>query len=291
MKHKSGKIRYPYWFCIPAAAVYGVFFVVPIIIAFVMSFTDWHINDMWSAAFYGLRNYKLLLQDEVFVRSLVNTFIYALSTAAGKAVVGLGLALLVSRPRFGNNFFRTLFYLPCVLSSVVVGLLFKSILGLDGLLNHLLNFFGASSVDWLGNYGTAMACIIFLEIWMWGGFSMFIYISGLQAISNDYYECAQLEGANKWQQFTKITLPLLMPSITVVLTLGLTGGFRVFDTVYILTNGGPGFDTQVLNTYTYRAFGMGFLGQSCASAVILSLIVVIFAFTVNHTLKKREVEV
>ena len=82
-----------------------------------------------------------------------------------------------------------------------------------------------------------------------------------------------------------------MPSITVVLSLGLTGGFRVFDTVYILTNGGPGFDTQVLNTYTYRAFGMGFLGQSCASAVILSLIVVIFAFTVNHTLKKREVEV
>jgi len=257
--------------------------------AFVMSFTDWNINRMATPVFNGLHNFHALLGDDIFLHSLGNTFVYALFTTLGKTVAGLALALLLHKSRFGNNLFRTVFYMPCVLSVVVVGVLFNSILGMNGLLNNFLEGFGASPTDWLGGYGTAMTWIILMDMWMWGGFCMFIFISGLQAIPRDYYECADIEGASKARQFFSITLPLLVPSFTVVFTLNITGGLKVFDMVYILTNGGPGYATQVLNTYTYRAFGMGLLGQSSVSTLTLSVIVVAVAFVFNALLKKKEV--
>ncbi|MBQ7840804.1 MAG: sugar ABC transporter permease [Lachnospiraceae bacterium] len=255
-----------------------------------MSFTDWNMNRFMEPVFNGFENFQKLFNDEVFVRSIGNTFLFAVTTTIGKIVLGLALALLLVKPVKGNNIFRTIFYMPCVLSTVVVGILFNAILGRDGLLNEFTAVLGIKPIDWLGSYSTAMLWIILMEIWMWGGFCMFIFISGLQSIPQEYYECAEIEGASKTAKFFKITLPLLMPSFTVVMTLNITGGLKVFDMVYILTNGGPGFDTQVLNTYTYRSFSMGFLGQSCASAVILSVIIVLVTFTVNNFLKKREVE-
>lgn len=159
-------------------------------------------------------------------------------------------------------------------------------------MNNILNSLGLGqfATDWLGSYGTAMFWIIAIEIWMWAGFSMFIFISGLQAISKDYYEAADIEGAGAWVKFRSITLPLLAPSFTVVTTLNITGGLKVFDLVYSLTGGGPGTDTQVLNTYTYRAFGMGLLGKSSASVLVLSVVVVFITFALNKFLKAREVE-
>ena len=286
MKHKR---KYPVWLSFPALLIYSVFFVVPIIYATVMSFSDWNMNRINEPAFYGLQNYIVLFTDPVFLRSIFNTFLYALATTIGKLVLGLALALILVKPVTGSKVFRTLFYMPCVLSTVVVGLLFTSVLSKDGLLNNILESVGLSPVNWLGQYPTAMLWIILMEIWMWSGFCMFIFISGLQAIPGDYYESASLDGATALQQFRHITLPLLVPSITVVMTLNISGGLKVFDMVYILTNGGPGFDTQVLNTYTYRAFGMGLLGQSCASAVILSIIVVAITFIINNTIRKKEV--
>lgn len=285
----KSKRRYPVWLSFPAIVIYAVFFVVPIGYAAVMSFTDWNMNRINDPVFYGMENYKALFADPVFLRSIVNTFLYAFTTTIGKLVLGLILALILVKPVTGNKVFRTLFYMPCVLSTVVVGLLFTSVLSTDGLLNNILKSMGFSVVDWLGKYPTAMMWIILMEIWMWSGFCMFIFISGLQAISRDYYESASIDGATAMQQFRHITLPLLVPSITVVVTLNISGGLKVFDMVYILTNGGPGFDTQVLNTYTYRAFGMGLLGQSCASAVILSVIVVAITFIINSTIRKKEV--
>lgn len=288
-KHKAG-LSYPVWLASPAILIYGFFFLVPIASAFVMSFTDWNMNRFMEPVLRGWDNFKTLFFDPVFLRSIGNTFLFAITTTIGKAVVGLILALLLVKSTKRNSVFRTIFYMPCVLSTVVVGVLFNSILGMDGLLNHFTGLFGMKPYDWLGSYGSAMTWIIIMEIWMWAGFCMFIFISGLQSVPREYYESAQLDGATGRQQFFKITLPLLVPSLTVVMTMNITGGLKVFDMVYILTNGGPGFDTQVLNTYTYRAFSMGFLGQSCASALILSLVIVVVTFTVNRFLKKREVE-
>lgn len=283
--------RYPLWLAAPAASVYTLFYVVPIIVAFVLAFTDWNISRMMEPEFTGLKNFLILIKDPIFLRSIFNTLLFAVATTLLKVVLGLGLALLLVNKMKGNYIFRTLFYLPCTLSTVVVGLLFTSILKSDGLLNQLLSGIGIdANIDWLGKYPTAMLWIILMEVWMWAGFCMFIFISGLQAISKDYYECAQLEGASRWQIFKSVTLPLLVPSFTVVFTLNITGGLKVFDMVYILTNGGPGFDTQVLNTYTYRSFGIGLLGEASASAIILSIIVVIITFIVNKTLKDREQE-
>ena len=292
MNKKQLSKSYPIWIGIPAIIIYTVFFVVPIITAFFYSFTDWNMDRINAPHFVGLRNFLNLFQDEIFIRSLCNTFLFAFSTTLFKTLTGLVLALVVVKKFWGNSIFRTLFYLPCVLSCMIVGLLFTGILKQDGLLNNFLGAIGLSGLqqNWLGSYGTAMFFIICIEVWMWAGFSMFLFISGLQSISREYYESAQIDGATSWQQFKGITLPLLAPSFTVVTTLNITGGLKVFDLVYSLTGGGPGFDTQVLNTYTYRAFGMGLLGKSSARALILSVFVVVITFLLNKFLKSKELQ-
>lgn len=280
------------WLGLPAGLVYTVFFIVPIITAFFYSFTDWNLDRMDSPKFIWLRNFINLFRDEVFLRSLWNTLLFACSTTILKTLVGLMLALLVVQRFKGNSFFRTLFYLPCVLSCMIVGLLFTGILKQDGLINIILISIGQKGLvrNWLGSYETAMLWIIIIEVWMWAGFNMFLFISGLQSIPREYYESAQIDGATSWQQFKHITLPLLAPSFTVVVTFSITGGLKVFDIVYSLTGGGPGFDTQVLTTYTYRAFGMGLLGKSSASALILSVFIVGITFELNKLLRSKEVE-
>ena len=135
-----------------------------------------------------------------------------------------------------------------------------------------------------------MGSVIFVETWMWAGFNMFIFLSGLQAIPQDYYESATLDGASAFEKFKHITMPLIVPSLTVVGTLSIAGGLKVFDIIYVITNGGPGFDTQVLSTYTYQSFSLGFLGESTAGSMILAVIVAAISFAMNRYLTKREVE-
>lgn len=292
MKQLKQKSSYPLWLALPGLLIYTLFFIVPIAAAFAYSFTNWNLNDMSQAQFVGLRNFRSLLKDDIFLRSIGNTLLFAVVTTIFKTLFGLVLALLVVKPFPGNSLFRTLYYLPCVLSTMIVGLLFTAILRENGLLNNILTSVGLENLtrDWLGKYSTAMLWIILTEIWMWAGFSMFIFISGLQAIARDYYESAELDGASSWQRFRHITLPLLAPSFTVISTLNMTGGLKVFDIVYALTGGGPGFDTQVLSTYVYRAFGLGLLGKSSAAAILLSLLIVSVTFALNYLLRSMEVE-
>lgn len=289
---KKKKSLYPLWALIPALAIYTVFSVIPIVISFVFSFTDWNIERMYEPAFVGLANYKELLKDPVFIRSIANTFIFAAMTTILKTALGFLLALALVKRVAARGFLRTVYYAPCVISITVVGVLFKSILANRGLLNNVLTLVGMErfATDWLGSYGTALGSVILVETWMWAGFNMFIFISGLQAIPSDYYESATLDGASAFEKFRHITLPLIVPSLTVVVTLSVAGGLKVFDIIYVITNGGPGFDTQVLSTYTYQSFSLGFLGESTAGSVILAIIVVLISFTMNRYFTKREVE-
>ncbi len=292
MNKNKGIISYSPALAIPAILVYTAFTIIPLAMSLFYSFTDWNMMRWDNFSFVGLRNYLTIPTDDVFVTSLRNTLIFGFSTAFLKILFGLSLALLLQRTFRGSSIFRTIFYLPCVISSTVIGVLFTSILSVEGMLNNVMGFLGLDflQLEWLGSYGTAMLWVILVESWMWAGFNMFIFISGLQAISDDYYEAANIEGASKIKQFTKITLPLLAPAITVNITLNISGGMRVFDIIYVLTNGGPGTDTQVLSTYAFRAFSMGYLGEASAASVILSVLVIVVAFTLNKLSRNMEVE-
>lgn len=207
--------------------------------------------------------------------------------------MGLLLALLLNSAIKGKTFLRTCFYLPAVLSLIVVGIMFKAVFKLDGgILNQILTAVGLENLvrDWLGDGKTAMWAIIFVQIWKWSGFAMTIYLAGLQGISKDYYEAATIDGAGTWQKFKNITLPLLAPAFTVVITMNTIGGFKVFEQVYVMTNGGPGNATQVLNTYIYKEFSKGTLGRSSAASLLLFLMISVVAILVNRALTKREVE-
>lgn len=292
MKQKKHN-AYPFSLALPALILYTVMIILPVAMSVALSFTDWNIRRWFEPVFNGVVNYIEVVQDEVFLVSVFNSLLFAISTTILKIAAGLALALALCKPFFGNSVFRTIYYVPCVISTTVIGVLFTAILGMNGLLNNVLTTMGLEVLtrEWLGRYGTAMFWIILIEVWMWAGFNMFIFISGLQAIPKDYYEACEIEGATAWHKFYHITLPLLVPAITVNGTLNLAGGMKVFDIVYVLTNGGPGTDTQVLSTYVFRSFSFGMLGESSAANVILTFIVIILTFALNGYFRKREVEI
>ncbi len=265
----------------------------PIIAGFALSFTNWHIKRLYTPDFIGLKNFIKLFKDAYFILALKNTVLFAVLTTIGIVVIGLLLALLLNCAVKAKAFFRTIFYLPAVLSLIVIGIMFKAVFKMDGgILNQILTSLGLTALtkDWLGNPDTAMYCVIFVQIWKWSGFAMAIYLAGLQGISEDFYEAATTDGASAWQKFKNITVPLLAPAFTVVITMNIIGGFKVFEQVYVMTNGGPGFATQVLNTYIYNEFSKGSLGRSSAMSLILFAMISVIAVIVNKFLKSREVQ-
>lgn len=284
---------YPNYFTYPAIIIFAIFYCIPIIASFIMSFTNWNIKRISEPKFVGLKNFSRLFQDDYFLLALKNTVLFAVVTTLGIVILGLLLALLLNSAIKGKTFLRTCFYLPAVLSLIVVGIMFKAVFKLDGgILNQILTAVGLENLvrDWLGDGKTAMWAIIFVQIWKWSGFAMTIYLAGLQGISKDYYEAATIDGAGTWQKFKNITLPLLAPAFTVVITMNTIGGFKVFEQVYVMTNGGPGNATQVLNTYIYKEFSKGTLGRSSAASLLLFLMISVVAILVNRALTKREVE-
>ena len=284
---------YPNYFTYPAIIVFTIFYCFPIIASFIMSFKNWNIKRISEPKFVAFKNFARLFNDDYFLLALKNTVLFAVVTTLGIVILGLLLALLLNSAIKGKTFLRTCFYLPAVLSLIVVGIMFKAVFKLDGgILNQILTTIGLESLtrDWLGDGKTAMWSIIFVQIWKWSGFAMTIYLAGLQGISKDYYEAATIDGAGTWDKFKNITLPLLAPAFTVVITMNTIGGFKVFEQVYVMTNGGPGNATQVLNTYIYKEFSKGTLGRSSAASLLLFLMISVIAVLVNRALTKREVE-
>lgn len=291
--NKNMKKFYPYYFTFPSILVFIIFFGVPVVAGFILSFTNWNINRIFEPKFNGIKNFIYLFQDEYFKLALLNTLKFAVITTISIIVIGLLLALILNSAIVAKSFFRTLFYLPAVLSLIVVGIIFTSIFKMDnGVLNQLLTSIGLENLakDWLGNPNTALYSVIFVQVWKWSGFAMAIFLAGLQGISKDYYEAARIDGASKWQQFCNVTFPLLAPAFTVVVTMNTIGGFKVFEQVYVMTGGGPGNATQVLGTYIYREFSKGTLGRSTAMGLILFIMISIIAVLLNKFLRSREVE-
>jgi len=225
-----------------------------------MSLYKWNINPRIPNEFVGLSNYVKLFHDDKFYTALINTLKYVIVTVPGQMIIGLLIAVLLTRGLKGQTFFRLLYYLPVITSWVVVSVLFQYLFATRGGL-------------WLAQENTAMIPIYVLGIWKGIGWSMLIFLAGLQGIPKQLYEAARIDGANGWMLLRKITIPMLRPVIafqTVMLTIG---GFNVFLSVYVITGGGPRNSTQVLSSYMFKeAFDYFHFGYGAAIAVIFFLI-------------------
>jgi len=260
-----------------------VWLVYPMLKALQISLYDWQIMPGQASPFVGLSNYLRAAGDPLFWRALKNTSLYAVVTVAGQLILGIGVALLLDRVVHGRLIFRVLYYLPVVTSWVVVSLLFKYLFNSSpaGLINYLLvNVFHILStpVGWLNEAGSAWAAIYSLGIWKGVGWTMVIILAALQALPEECFSAAAIDGASEWQSLVYITLPLIMPTIILVLIMLTIGAFQAYISIALITNGGPLHRTDVLLTYMYNlAFQDLDYSYSTAISYILAAIVFVIS--------------
>ena len=257
--------RYPALFMAPGVLIYGVFFILPVLIGVWYSFTNWNFT---RADFVGLMNYKNIISDPSIKRALLNTIIFTVVTTVGKVGLGLALAVFLNRKLHLRNYLRGISFFPAIISTVAVGIVFTAILHPYGLLNQ---FFRALGLDFMAN-------------------NMVIILAGLQAVPPEYQEAATIDGANAWQRFWRVTFPLILPAFNNAFVNSLIGGLKVFDIIVATTNGGPGVTTQVMNTMIYRSFSFNMQGEANAGYVLLAVIVALFAVSSYSIIRKREVD-
>ncbi len=275
----------------PGLALYVIFFLVPVVIGFWFAFTNWNMY-LPGVSFNGLENFKRMFTDKISALAIRNTLVFSVVTTVGKNALGLGLALALNQALRSRNALRAVFFAPSILSFIVIGLLFSSILHPDGLLNSFLGAVGLGGIaqSWLATRSIVMYTISAVEIWQWSGFHMAIYLAGLQSIPREFGEAVLIDGAGPVRKFFSLTLPLIIATFNVNLVLSLIGGFKVFEMVFILTNGGPGTASEVVNTQIYRAFGNGEWGYGTAMNLVLFAFITVIALTVLNLLRRREVE-
>lgn len=264
---------YPFYFVGGALLLYVLFFVLPSVMGLYYAFTDWNSYSP-EVNFIGLDNFALIFSSgHGYLRFISNTILFTLATIVTKTVIALGLAVLLTRGvRRLAHVHRMLIYLPAVLPMLAVSLIFRSILNpTTGLLNETLRGVGLGVLaqKWLVDIHWAMPSVIGVDTWKGVGYLMVILIAGIEAIPREYYEAAEIDGANGWQAFWHITIPLLMPVLAVVTVLNLLYGLKVFDIVFVLTHGGPGHATDTVYTIIFDEFSKGRYGIATALSSLL----------------------
>lgn len=266
-----------YGFLGPNLILLGIFLFLPLGWAFFISFQE--SSGFGASGWVGLANYQRLVADPTFWQSALNTASFTLITVPLSLALGLGLAVLMNSVLPGRRLFRTLIYLPMVISGVATALM--GVLLFDettGVINKLLREGGLAAIPWQSQGSAAFASIILVTLWTRVGFNMVIYLAGLQGISPELYEAARLEGAGSWQQFRYLTLPLVGPSTFFLLIMDVIYSFQVFDTIFVMTGGGPGRSTSVLVTYAYEN-GFVTRDQSYAAAIGIVIFLLTLIFT------------
>jgi multiple sugar transport system permease protein len=289
------KRSYAGWiFVAPALAAIAVFFVVPVVGALAMSFTDFDIYalaDLRNLRFVGFDNYVNLLQTPLFWQALLNTLYFVVVGVPLSIVASLGAALLLhSRFTRFKAFYRTALFAPVVTTLVAVAVVWRYLLHARyGLLNYALGAFGIAPIDWLGDPHWAMPAIILLSVWKNFGYNMIILLAALQAVPTELYEAARIDGANAWRQLRDVTLPALAPVLLMVSILTMAGHFQLFAEPYVMTQGGP---AQRTVTVLYLMYEEGFKWWSLgsASSVAFILFVLMFAVTLLQLRVARNTE-
>jgi multiple sugar transport system permease protein len=269
-----------YLFMLPALVSIITFLIGPILYAFFLSFQDFTFLNPDLSRFVGLDNYLQMFHDPRFQRALWNTSLYSLGVVPVQVCLALALALIVNSRIRGKTFFRVIYFLPTVTSTVAVSVMFLFLFKKDGLVNHVLGWFGIPGRSWFLDVDFALPSIMLMAVWTTVGQFMVIYLAGLQDIPQDLYEAAEVDGAGPWRKFWHITLPLLKPTTFFIVVMSIIGTFQVFDQMYVISKGegGPLDATLTVVLYLYNVafkdFKMGY-----ASAIAFFLFFVILILT------------
>ncbi|MBQ8950664.1 MAG: sugar ABC transporter permease [Eubacterium sp.] len=284
---------YPTYFAAGALIIYFVLFFLPGVIGVCYSFTNWSAYSD-ELHFVGFENFKTVFSlDENYLKIIMNTLAFTVITTVMKTLIGLALALLLTKKIKFLNMHRGIVFMPSVLSTLIIGMIFKSILDpKSGLLNTFFRSIGLDFLakKWLVSPDLAFGSVMAVDIWRGVGYIMTILIAGILSISPEYYDAAAIDGAGAWQKFRYITLPLLIPTLTTTTVLNVIYGMKVFDMVYALTNGGPGKDTtEVLYTAVFKKFGTGQYAVGTALSSVMFIIMIIVGFFMIRIMTRNEV--
>lgn len=283
MKVKAG-------FAAPAFLIYTILMVIPILMAFVLSFFSW--NGLTEMKFIGLQNFKMMFRDKSIGNAVFNTVVITLAQTLICNILGLFLAVLLNKTGRRTAIFRTIFFLPNVLSGVAIAFIWKAIFSYNGVLNTILGAVGLDHLiaSFMSTHTSALVCIIIVGVWSSLGYYMMIYISALQSVPQELYEAATVDGASSWRKFRHITLPLITSGTMVSFLMSIINGLRAYDVVKIMTDGGPGkmTETIVYNIVRY-GFSGNMMGYSSAISVALFIGIGLISILVVHAFTKQEV--
>ncbi|MGD6854154.1 carbohydrate ABC transporter permease [Bacillus infantis] len=281
------KLR-PYGMIAPSIAIFGLFFIYPILYMIYLSFHDWNFVSPVKD-FVGIGNFKALFTDREFIEVMQNTFTYTALTVSLTVAVSLLLALWLNRQGALYGFVQGAIFSPHIISLVSVSMLWMWLMDTDyGLLNWFLNLFGIANVPWLTDPGTSLFSLVIVAVWKGIGFNTLIFIAGLQSIPKDIYEAAELDEANKARTFFKLTLPMLSPTLFFLTIISLIASFQVFETIAIMTQGGPINSTNTFVFYIYE-YGFRFfkIGYASAAGVLLLILVSLLTVVYFRLLSRR----
>jgi multiple sugar transport system permease protein len=293
-KKKISKLRddsrWAWPMLLPNIVGFLMFMLIPVVATFVLSFTKY--DMLTTPKFVGLKNYIDMVKDPIIHQVTLNTIIYTVLTVPVGMCLSLILAVMLDQKIAFRRFYRAVFFLPAITSMVVVAIVWQWIYNPEyGLLNYFLSLFGIQGPKWLIDSRTSLLSLAIVGIWKNAGYNMIIFLSGLQGISTSYYEAAELDGANKLQQFRYVTLPMLKPTTFFIFIMSVINSFQVFDQVMLMTEGGPGRSSSVLVHYLYQnAFQYFKLGYACAIAYLLFFIIMgITIFNMRMEKNMREI--
>ncbi|MEK4403668.1 sugar ABC transporter permease [Sporosarcina sp. FSL K6-6792] len=277
-------------FIAPALIIYSLYVIYPILTTLNYSFFEW--NGISDKVFIGLDNYSKMLNDDVFWLSLKNNAWVVLASVFIQIPLGLLMALFLFAPIRGIRFFNGIYFIPFLMSTVAVGILWRLMYDpINGTINQLINFLGFENIAWLSDKNTAIFSVLLVIVWQFAPFYMILFKAGIVGISEEMYEAADIDGANYLQKFAKITLPLLAPTIVTSSILAIVGSLKSFDLFYIMTGGGPNHGTEILGTYMYKQafvnFNMGYGSAIAFVMFILALVVVIIIQYLDYYRKKK----
>jgi ABC-type sugar transport system permease subunit len=278
----------PYAFIAPNRLLFTAFSFVPLIYAVYISFYDWSL--IGDADYIGIGNYIRLLHDPHFWQALANTLVYAVITVSASMGIGLMLAVGLNRHLVGRTVLRSLYFMPVVISAVATGTIAAWLFNDNyGVVNAILVRLGIGRIAWLSTPQWALPSLAIATVWVRLGFNMIVYLAALQSIPSLYYEAARIDGASAWHRFRHITVPLLLPATFLLLVLNVIYSFQVFDLIYVMTGGGPGFSTTMVVQYIYQsAFVTSEMGYASTMGVVLYGL--ILGFTIIQWRASRQSE-
>lgn len=285
---KSYRRTYSRWFYVPAGLIFGVFFLVPTVIAFFFAFTRWTLFE-WE--WIGFENFRQFFREPALINGLRNTVIYAFVTSSLKVILGLLLAVLLTSKIRTRGLLRSIVFFPVLVSTVAIGVTFSVLLHpSDGLVNQAIALFGVDGPAWLTDTRIALLSVALVDVWKGVGLATLIYIAGIVSIPSEYTESVSVDGGSFIDTLRYVIIPLSRPATFTVILLSFVGGLRSFDLIWTMTRGGPGFTTDVLASSIFKQYQAGFYGLATAGNVVLFLVVILLAYPMQRYFRSKELQ-